>query len=269
MRPLPIRPASADPTPAALRGKASLRAVCATALAAAIGFAPAIMIASPAAAAITGFTFDDATVSATEGGELTFTVRRLGGSTKDLAAKTLNWSIESDTATADDDYEDVSGELDFALDNKPSDTQSMTITVPGVADLLDEDDETFTLVVADADDSDSKIMAEGTLLDDDDAPTYKLAVSETTIDEADNAEVEVTAELSAASGRDISIPVSTVAGTAKAGQDYTALESDAAIVIQAGDTDGTLVPKIAIDDDTFYEESLQDFTVEGGTSTET
>lgn len=276
MRPLPIRPASAaDSTPVALRGKASLRAVCATALAAAIGFAPAVMIASPAAASIEGFVFDDATIAGAEGSKLTFTVNREGGAVS-LAATTLEWRIVAGTATADEDYTLDTGTLEFPGDTNPSEDQSMEIEVQGLSDTLDEDNETFTLEVwdPDAEEEEEPITATGTLTDDDAAPSYTLSVSEATVDETAIDEdtlnsVEITAELSTASGRDIEIPVSTIAGTAKAGQDYTALDADLVISIDEGETSGTLAETVQILDDELYEEALQDFTVKGGTSTNT
>ena len=251
MRPLPIRPVPAGTTPTALRGKSALRATLAAAVATAIGFAPAIVFASPAAAAPGQYTI--ANVSATEGGDLVFQVRRPGGVAPE---QEVTFKTVAGSATPGADFTAVTDTLTFPA-NAGSSEQVIPVTIETGLDDLDEADESLLLQVVDETNA-TVTTARGTIADDDATPTYDLSTSAA----ADESEDEViTATLSAESGRDVEIPVSTVDGTAKAGQDFTALPAGSKITIPAGDMTGTI--EVSTLDDELDEDAAQLFDVVG------
>jgi hypothetical protein len=251
MRPLPIRPVPAGTTPTALRGKSALRATLAAAVATAIGFAPAIVFASPAAAAPGQYTIANASV--TEAGDLVFQVRRPGGVApeQEVTFKTVAGSAKPGV-----DFTADTGTLTFPA-NVGSNEQVLQVTIETDDDDLDEADESLLLQVVDETNA-TITTARGTILDDDATPSYSLSTSDAP-DESDD-EV-ITATLTAESGRDIEIPVSTVEGTAKAGQDFTALPAGSKITIPAGESEGTI--NVSILDDELDEDTAQLFQVVG------
>lgn len=263
MRYSPAHADSSGRVPFLLRGPKSLRVALSTAVASAIAFAPAVLISTPAQAAVlAGFSFSDSIVIGDEGDSFTFELER-DTSLAALPASTLTWTITAGvgtSATAGEDYTDDAGSLPFPTDNSdPYGGDSLSLTVSSLQDSIDEATETFTITVTDGTD---ELTAEGRITDDDAAPTYTLSVNDPTPTEA-NANVVVTAELSDESSKDITIPLSLTAGTAKSGQDYT--NSTPTITIPAGDTTGTA--NVAIKEDLLYEEAEQSFTVKSGTGT--
>jgi hypothetical protein len=259
MRYQPNHAAPRDSVPFMLRGPKSLRTVLSAAVAGAIGLTPAFMLTSPAQAVIADYTFDDSTIAITEGSDLVFTLERDEADAD--AAEELTWTVAGSGGNAADEDDDVSvksGTVEFAEDDT-----SETITIGTVGDTIDEENETFELTVTD--DDDATKTATGTITDDDAAPGYTLIVNDPSPSEDLVAEeVTVTAELDEMSGKPVTIPISTTAGTAKAGQDYTT--TTGTISFAANSTVATSVD-IPIIDDPLYEENEQAFTVKGGTST--
>ena len=134
-------------------------------------------------------------------------------------AVTVSYATADGSAAAGADYTAASGELTFVPGSRTE-----TILVAVLNDVLDEDDETFTLLLSDPvhatlDDG----SAIGTIVDDDAAP--ELTVEDVTVDEdAGNAAFMVT--LSASSGRAVTVSYATADGSAAAGADYTAASGE-------------------------------------------
>ena len=132
---------------------------------------------------------------------------------------TVSYATVDGTAGAGGDYQTTSGTLVVA----PGGT-SGTIDVTVQGDLLDEDDETFTLSLGSA--SNAAILdgqATGTIQDDDPTPT--LSIGDVSVPEGppgQTVEAEFAVQLSAASGRTVTVVYSTVDGSAVSGVDYQA-----------------------------------------------
>ncbi|MEV4702319.1 Calx-beta domain-containing protein [Actinoplanes sp. NPDC049316] len=269
MRYQPAHAAKSGSVPFMLRGPKSVRTILSAAVAGIVGLVPTVLIASPAHAATGDYTIADASV--TEGGTLTFTITRAPAGVADpLPAETLNWSTSDGSATAGQDYTAVTttpttGTITFPAYTNTSVPQSRTITVQTLQDTVDEvDAETLTVTLADPGTNDNPLTltddnATGTI-EDDDNPTFTLTSSPTTVNESlavGARKATITATLSKASPFDVTIPISTADGTAKAPQDYVAL--DDAITITAGQTTGSVT--VQVEDDAIDEPAVQSFTV--------
>ena len=115
------------------------------------------------------------------------------------------------TAAEGNDYTVTSGQLVFAAGET-----SKTVSVPIVGDTLDEDNETFTLLlprVQGATYADSSAI--GTILDDDGSPAVSAA--DVSITEGDEGSTQVTlvVKLSAPSSEFVSVDITTADGTAR------------------------------------------------------
>ncbi|GGQ55886.1 Calx-beta domain-containing protein [Couchioplanes azureus] len=272
MRYLPAHAAKSGSVPFMLRGPKSVRTVLSAAVAGAIAFAPAVFITAPAEAAITDFTIVDATLSADEGEDIVFEVKRAEKQASYATKTDITWTLTGGTAdgeaTADSDFTDDTGTLSFPADTTADGDgnyggDSLFITVKTLQDTTDEPAESFDLTLTAGAETDT---ATGTITDDDAAPGYTLIVSDPSpAEDLSAGEVTVTAELDEPSGKAVTIPLSTVAGTAKAGQDYTTTTDS--ITIPVGATTTVDEVTIPIEDDPLYEESQQTFQVKGGTST--
>jgi hypothetical protein len=131
---------------------------------------------------------------------------------------TVNYASFDGTAFSPDDYTGVGGSLHFL----PGET-SHEVSVPVRDDLLDEDDETFTVVLSKPVNATiARDRAWGTIVDDDPLPS--LAVSDAHVLEGDAGTVNATftVTLTPASGRPVSVDYATADGTATAPDDYTA-----------------------------------------------
>ncbi|MCP4653786.1 MAG: hypothetical protein GY856_00055, partial [bacterium] len=154
---------------------------------------------------------------------------------------TVDYATAEATATAGLDYESASGELSL-----PAGTTSRTVAVPILDDLLDEDDETFLLALANAEHAVLPAAAGvGTIVDDDLAPT--LSILDAAVTEGTGADTSAvfTLELSGASGREIRVSYGTANGSAVAAQDYQATSGIA--VFPAGTTMQTVTVAVAGD----------------------
>ena len=163
----------------------------------------------------------------------TFTVSLSGPSSQTV---TVNYASVAGTATSPADYGAVSGTLTFV----PGDT-SETITVPVVGDLLDEDDENYTIALSspvNATFGDS--LGFGTITDNDAEPT--LSVSDVSVTEGNSGTVDATftVTLSAPSGRAASVFYETGEGSASGTLDFV---TEAFFLdFAAGDTSHTRSP---------------------------
>ncbi len=130
----------------------------------------------------------------------------------------VNYATANGTATAGADYAATSGTLTFT----PGQT-SKTVSVSVLGDLLDEDNETFSVNLSNPQNGTlGKSQGIGTILDNDPLPV--LTINNVTITETDGAPqtMEFTVRLSAASGRTVTVNYATADQTAVAGRDYTA-----------------------------------------------
>ena len=127
---------------------------------------------------------------------------------------TVSYQSTDGTATSPGDFGDAAGTLTFA----PGVT-SQTISVDSTGDLLDEDDETFTIALS-APQGAVLGTAIGTVtITDDDAPPT-LAVAAASANEG-AAGIGFAVTLSAPSGKPVTVAYATTDGTAAAA-DYTA-----------------------------------------------
>ena len=137
---------------------------------------------------------------------------------------------------------------------------SGTIYVPILADDLVEEDETFTVTLTAATNAalavaaDAPLSVTGTGTISGQLPA--LSVSGMSVDEADDAELEFTVSLDAATTEDVTVQYRTVDGSATAGEDYTA--TSGMLTIAAGDTEGMVSVAIMNDD---VEEGDENFSL--------
>jgi predicted small secreted protein len=159
-----------------------------------------------------------------------FTVTRTGAS---ASAVTVNWATASPSAgpgvfpaTAGVDYRIASG-----IATIPAGASGTSVTLSGVtvADVLDEDDEVFSVVLSNPSAGALGTAAGvGTIVDDDATPT--MAITGTTLTEGSLAPGTTAANfkvtLSAASGRMVTVHWATSAGSATADVDYQSASGD-------------------------------------------
>ena len=181
---------------------------------------------------------------AEDGGAKTVRVTAtVDGTTRFAAAKTVTVVVGAagDSAVEGTDYGSVE-DLTLTI-AAGAQSASGTFTLTPVDDALDEDDETISL-----DGSASGVTvtdASVAIIDDDATPTVSVAdagaVTEGN-DPATTANMSFTVTLSAASGRDVTVPY-TLGGTATAGSDYEEPQTRS-VTISAGDTSAAIVIKV-------------------------
>jgi hypothetical protein len=145
-------------------------------------------------------------------------VVRLQRRTGDTSTVTVNFATQDNTAIAGEDYLPVAGMLTFA----PGVT-TLTIQVPIIGDLLNEDNETFFVNLAGAQNavfsptSSRSAQVVGTILNDD--PVPDLSIEDVTLFEGlDNATFKL--RLGAPSGQIVRADFATGGGTATPRLDY-------------------------------------------------
>ncbi len=149
-------------------------------------------------------------------------------------AVTVNYATANVTATAGADYTATAGTLTF-----PANTTSQTITVPVLDDALDENDETYSVVLsAPVNATIAKAIGTGTIVDND--PTPSLTINNVSVAEGNSGTTPAvfTVTLSAPSGRTVTVNYATANGTATAGSDYTA--ASGTLTFPAGSTTQTI-----------------------------
>ena len=165
-----------------------------------------------------------------------------------------SWATAGVTATAGADYTESSGTVVFA----PG-TTSQTVTVPLLADDLDEVDETFTVTLSAPEHAElADAEATGTITDDDDAPALTLSAPASAATEGDDDNLAFTVTLAPASGREVTVSYATSDGTAVSPADFTAAAGDASLTFAPGETTKTVT--VPIVDDTLDEDD-ETFTV--------
>ncbi|MFH1253067.1 MAG: Calx-beta domain-containing protein [Candidatus Uhrbacteria bacterium] len=175
---------------------------------------------------------------AEDGGSVTVTVTMTGVSSQTVS---VDYSTSNNTAVAGSDYTNKSGTLTWTAGQ----TGDKTFTVSITEDALDEENETFVISLSNVSNGTiSDSSATITINDNDNAPTVAWTSSSQSGDE-DVGTFTVTAQLSAVSGKNVSIPF-TLSGTAtNNGTDYSSTASP--ITITAGSTTANITLTIVND----------------------
>ncbi len=173
-------------------------------------------------------TLSIADASAPEGDTMTFAIT-LSAPTFEAVTVTLDLAGHGRSA-------DVEGkQLQLTI---PAGTTTASFTVKSAEDALDEPDETSTSPVLPSGATIADGTAPGTIADDDAQPTVAIAAASA----AEGNPVRLPVTLSAPSGREVTVRLTTTDGTAVAPGDYTA-QSLALVTIPAGQTSvDALVP---------------------------
>lgn len=145
------------------------------------------------------------------------------------------------------DFTEVGGAPLVFPANSSSTPTTLPVTIRVKGDLLDENDETFTLQLLNPTTGAVVASATGTIANDDD--NSKLSIGDATADEPGTLRFTVT--LSAASARDVGVSWATADGTATAGADYTA--GSGTLSFAAGETSKTV--EVAVIGDATNEEN--------------
>ena len=192
------------------------------------------------------FTFVDKEVDETNANQtVTLTVNLSAQSAKEV---TVQYATENFSATAGQDYTTKTGKLTFAAGVT---TQTFTVTVRG--DTLDEPQERFRVRFSSAengafDGGDDLLWV--TIDDEDPEPNLSIRDAQRTETDA-AASLVFTVNLSAQSGKEVTVEYDTSGGTAEEGTDYTA--TDGTLTFSPGDTRKTFSVSIAgdtLDEDT-------------------
>ncbi|MCR9130689.1 MAG: Ig-like domain-containing protein [Alphaproteobacteria bacterium] len=133
---------------------------------------------------------------------------------------TFDFATADVTATAGVDYSTITNG-NYTI---PANVTQLNVGVPVTDDVLDEDDETFTVTISNAVGAAiGTASGTGTITDDD--PTPSLSIDDIALAEGDSGTVDFTftVTLSAASGRTVTVDVDTADQTATAGTDYAAV----------------------------------------------
>ena len=161
---------------------------------------------------------------------MVFTVTLSAASAKTI---TINYATSNGTAESGKDYTARSSTLTFS----PGGSLRQTISVPIFEDAIDEEDETFTVVLSNASNATiDDASATGTITDDEATPTVTLTLTPTSIGENSGVST-VTATLSGASSEATTVTVSVSAVSPAVANDFT--QSGTTLTIAAGQTMST------------------------------
>jgi hypothetical protein len=137
--------------------------------------------------------------------------------------------------TTNQDLGPTSGQLVF----QPGET-AKAVFVPVKGDVLDEEDETFVVLLSDAEGvpiGDGE--GAGTILDDDPLPSLRVSDAKTTEGNKGTKNAIFVVSLSEKSGRPVTVAYSTADGTAVAGSDYVA--TSGILTFTPGETSKSIV----------------------------
>jgi CSLREA domain-containing protein len=165
---------------------------------------------------------------------------------------TVDWTTADGTATAPDDYQPASGTVTFA----PTDTME-TIEVQVNGDVVDEENETFTVTLSNAGGATiSDDQATGTITDDD-SSTISIADDTVTEGNAGTTPATFTVSLSTPSASQVTVDWATADGTATAPSDYVV--GGDTVTFAPGDTEEEVVVDVNGD---VVDEDDETFTVD-------
>jgi hypothetical protein len=209
---------------------------------------PVTGLATPAhAAPPVNITISDATV--TEGNtsqvNATFTISM----SSPKATATVQWATVAGSATSGTDFVAASGQVSLSKT-----ARNVGVVVKVKPDLLDEPDETFSVVLSNAvGGTITDGTGAGTILDNDSPPS--LSANDAAAAEGDGS-VDVEISLSVASGRTVTVGYATSDGTALDAEDYTA--GSGTITFLPGETTQTATLDLL---DDASDEPDEDFTL--------
>ncbi|KYG67266.1 hypothetical protein AZI86_09690 [Bdellovibrio bacteriovorus] len=153
---------------------------------------------------------------------------------------TVNYTTQDGTAIAGTDYTTTSGTATITAGST-----STTVSVPVLPNSIYEDNKTFTLRLSGGSGylvSGSTLIATGTILNDDAAPTISIANASASEGNSGTTNMTFTVTASAASALPISFNYATSDGTAASGFDYTTTSGSKTII--AGSTTTTITVQI-------------------------
>ena len=192
-----------------------------------------------------GLTLGDVAVAEGDAGttNLTFTASLSAASALPV---TFDWATAAGTATAPADFAAASGSRTIAAGSS-----SATINVAVKGDTLDEEDESFSLLLSNPGNA-SIVDGSGTGTITDDDPFPLLSIGDTSVAEGDagTATLSFTASLSSVTGKPVSFDWATSPGTATAGTDYVTANGGG--TIPAGSTSTSV--DVTVNADTLDEE---------------
>jgi N-acetylneuraminic acid mutarotase len=187
---------------------------------------------------------DDVTVA--ESGTATFTVSLSAVSGRDVS---FDWAASNGTAIAASDYTFGSGSGVTISAGSPS----TTISLVTLDDSTDEESETFTITLSNLDNADpGDLSGEGTITDDDGAPTISIADASAT----EGGTLAFTIYLSASSQRTVTVDYATSDGSALVTDDYT--DTNGTLTFTPGQTVKVLT--VPVSDDAL-DEDIETMTV--------
>ena len=179
----------------------------------------------------------------------TFTVSLSVASGKTV---TFDWATAAGTAAAGTDYVSASGSRTIAAG-----ATSATIGVSVNGDIVDEANETFTVVLSNpASATIADGSGQGTITDDDAAPTLSIGDVSVAEGNAGTTTATFTVSLSAPSGSAVTFDWATAPGTATAGTDF--VSASGSRTIAAGATSATIAVNVNGD---VVDEGNETFTV--------
>ena len=189
--------------------------------------------------------------SATEGGAVTFTVTKTGGTEH---AVTADYATGDGTAKQPGDYASAAGALTFA----PGEA-SKTFDVATTSDSLDGEDEAFTATLSSpANATIGTATATGTITDGNDPPAVSVADA-AGANEGDSGthKAAFSVTLSGASAKTVTVDAATTAGTAEAGSDFDSYSGT--LTFAPGETVKTV--EVDVHGDTTVEQA-EDFSLD-------
>ncbi|MEC4983930.1 MAG: Calx-beta domain-containing protein, partial [Oscillatoria sp. PMC 1076.18] len=190
---------------------------------------------------------NDVTVNETDG-EAVFTVTLDTASSQEI---TVNFATNDGSAISPDDYTSDTGTVTFAAGETIA-----TITIPVINDTLDENNETFSVSLSNADNAAiADDTGTATIVDDDDAVTPQISIDDITVNETDGNAV-FTVTLDTASSQEITVNFATNDGSAISPDDYTS--DTGSVTFAAGETIATIT--IPVINDTL-DENNETFSV--------
>ena len=199
----------------------------------------ALLSGAPAAGASTIGVDDVALTESAGTAYATFTLKRDADAF--APSRTIAFSTADGSATGAD-YVAASGTRTFGSTLLFGETQVHQVAVELRPDVLDEDAESFSLVISGPEVTDGSATA---TITDNDAPPAVSVLDSAVVTEGAGAQAPFVVKLSSASGRSVSVSYATVDGSATAGQDYTARSGT--VTLGAGSVQSTVA--VAVLDD--------------------
>ena len=199
----------------------------------------ALLSGAPAAGASTIGVNDVAVTESAGTAYATFTLTRDADAF--APSRTIAFSTADGSATGAD-YVAASGTRTFGSTLLFGETQVHQVAVELRPDVLDEDAESFSLVISGPEVTDGSATA---TITDNDAPPAVSVLDSAVVTEGAGAQAPFVVKLSSASGRSVSVSYATVDGSATAGQDYTARSGT--VTLGAGSVQSTVA--VAVVDD--------------------